>query len=134
MKPKSIELEKAFAVLKPDMSVEPIPVTPELYDRLDADYAGFKSHVLISSFVFSESWTTWEKHPAGDEVVILLSGAATIVLQTGSGEENVALKIPGSCLIVPRDTWHTARVTEPTRMIFITPGEGTENRDVASGP
>ena len=31
--------------------------------------------------------------------------------------------------IVPRNTWHTARVTSPTTMLFITPGEGTLNAE-----
>jgi hypothetical protein len=31
-------------------------------------------------------------------------------------------------VVVPRNTWHTARVSGTTRMLFITPGEGTEIR------
>ena len=35
-------------------------------------------------------------------------------------------------IIVPRDTWHTARVHRPARMLFITPGEGTVTRGAAT--
>ena len=35
---------------------------------------------------------------------------------------------PGDYVIVPRGTRHTARIRKPARMLFITPGEGTETR------
>jgi oxalate decarboxylase/phosphoglucose isomerase-like protein (cupin superfamily) len=67
-------------------------------------------------------------HPAGDEVVVLLSGAAEMVLDRGDGKETVSLRQPGSFVIVPKGTWHTARIAEPTSMLFVTPGEGTQNK------
>lgn len=123
------KLDETFAVLKPDMSVQPVPFTPQLYAELDANFSGFKSHVLISAHDFAEDWSTWEKHPAGDEIVVLLSGSATMVLHTDSGEQSVMLTDAGSYVVVPRNTWHTVRVSEPVRMLFITPGEGTENQE-----
>lgn len=33
----------------------------------------------------------------------------------------------GAYRAIPRDTWHTAKTTG-CRMLFITPGQGTENR------
>ena len=38
------------------------------------------------------------------------------------------LAVPGSFVIVPRGTWHTARTSVATKMLFITPGEGTKNK------
>ena len=64
-----------------------------------------------------------------DEFVVLLSGTADLVFATTDGEDVVALSGPGSYVIVPRGVWHTARVHEPTQMLFVTPGEGTENRE-----
>ena len=120
-------LNEVFAVLKPDQSVQPATVTPTLFEELDTTFAGFKNHTLVAVFDFADDWPTWEIHPAGDEVVVLLSGRATMVLRTGSGDVTVDLEGAGSYLVVPRDTWHTARVSETTKMLFITPGEGTEN-------
>lgn len=116
-----------FSVLRPDLRVDTVDVTPGLYANLDSDYSGFKDHALIASYEFSEDWPTWERHPAGDEVVMLLSGEATLILKTASGEKQVVLDNAGSYIIVPRNTWHTARVAKSARMLFITPGEGTEN-------
>jgi mannose-6-phosphate isomerase-like protein (cupin superfamily) len=73
-------------------------------------------------------WPTWEMHPAGDEVVVLMSGAAEMVLDRGGGHETVSLTQPGSFVIVPKGTWHTARISTPTSMLFVTPGEGTQNK------
>jgi mannose-6-phosphate isomerase-like protein (cupin superfamily) len=68
-------------------------------------------------------------HPAGDEIVCLLSGRASFEFE---GRGHVAeLSEPGSYVIVPKGTWHTAHTTVPTRMLFITPGEGTQNKAIA---
>ena len=121
------KITDVFAVMTPDQFVKTIPLSPTLYEQLDVDFNGFRAHVLVSCHEFDEDWSTWEKHPAGDEIVLLLSGNATIVLRTPAGDESIALDEAGTYIVVPRDTWHTAKVSEPTRMLFITPGEGTQN-------
>lgn len=123
------QLARVFAVLGPDLVTTPVPVTPDIHERLDAGFDGFRGHVLVSEFGFSEPWPTWERHPAGDETVILLSGDATLTLRAPEGDQRVRLASPGDYVIVPRNTWHTAYPHVPTRMIFITPGERTENAD-----
>jgi len=123
-----MKLQNTFAVIKPDLSVETIDVSPTLYQDLDARFDQFRSHQLVSTYEFTEDWPTWEWHPHGDEIVILLSGAATMVLQREPGQESVEITVPGEYVVVPRNTWHTARVRTATRMLFITPGEDTENR------
>ena len=123
-----MQLQNTFAVIKPDLSVETIDVSPTLYQDLDARFDQFRSHQLVATYEFTEDWPTWERHPHGDEIVILLSGATTMVLQRDPRQELVELAAPGDYVVVPRNTWHTARVRTATRMLFITPGEGTENR------
>lgn len=125
----ALNLSKTFAVLKPDLSVDPVPVTPTIYKELDEKYDSFKAHTLMSIHSFESSWDVWERHPAGDEVVVLLSGSAKMIIRKETAKETVTLTEPGSFVIVPRNTWHTAETSEPTRMLFITPGEGTENRE-----
>jgi mannose-6-phosphate isomerase-like protein (cupin superfamily) len=124
------EIAKTFAVLRPDLTVAPVDVTPGIYEQLDRDFDNFKGHVLVSTHAFSEDWPTWERHPAGDELVCLLSGEATMVFERDGKETPVRLSEPGSYVLVPRGTWHTARTSVSTTMLFVTPGEGTENRPV----
>jgi hypothetical protein len=40
----------------------------------------------------------------------------------------VRLNVPGSYVLIPRATWHTAKVHIPSSVLFITPGEGTQHR------
>ena len=116
-----------FVVQTPDLLLDQLRVSPDLYARLDDEFDNFRSHTLISGHQFSEDWPTWEKHPAGDEMVVLLSGRAVFVLRLESGDESIELSDPGSFVIVPKGTWHTAHIDEPTSMLFVTPGEGTRN-------
>ena len=85
---------------------------------------------LMSAFTFSEAWTTWERHPAGEELVMLLAGAATVVLDESGQQRTVDLGQPGDYVLVPANVWHTARASAPTTLLFLTPGLGTEHRPV----
>jgi uncharacterized cupin superfamily protein len=120
-----MNLASTFAVLAPNLSAIPVPVTPTVFEELDRRFSNFKGHVLVSIFGFDSDWPTWERHPAGDEIVCLLSGRATFILEDG---KRIDVREPGEFVIVPKGMWHTAKTTEPTKMVFVTPGEGTENK------
>ena len=124
------DLSSTFVVLQPDQATAQVDVTPTVFEDLDRRFAGFKAHVLMSSFSFEADWPTWEMHPAGDEVVCLLSGDVRMVLAREGGEEVAHLSKPGEYIVVPKGTWHTARTSVPTKMLFLTPGEGTQNRPI----
>lgn len=125
---KNLDLTSTFVVLGPRHEAIPVAVTPAIYEELDKQFDNFKDRLLVSSFSFDSDWPSWEVHPAGDEIVCLLSGNATLVLDRDGAEEAVHLREPGSFVIVPKGTWHTARTSVATRMLFVTPGEGTQNR------
>ena len=87
---------------------------------------------LMSAFSFSEPWSMWERHPAGEELVMLLAGSATLVLEESGKRRSVQLNEPGSYVLVPRNVWHTATTSVKTTMLFLTPGAGTEHRPVGA--
>lgn len=130
---RSRNMSDNVVVLDKGTDAEVLAVTDTLWDKIDARYGDFANRLLISRFTFDKDWPTWEIHPAGDEFVFLLSGAAELVLATLDGEQTVLLKTPGDFEIVPANTWHTARVSEPTAMLFVTPGEGTANAESPPG-
>jgi quercetin dioxygenase-like cupin family protein len=82
---------------------------------------------LVMVFQGSTSWDAWERHPAGDEVVVCLSGRMTLVLDVDGEHRPVELG-PCEAMINPAGAWHTADVHEPVVFLTITPGEGTEHR------
>ncbi|MBX3502130.1 MAG: cupin domain-containing protein [Alphaproteobacteria bacterium] len=82
---------------------------------------------LVSQYSFSESWTSWERHPAGDEAVICLEGEITLIQELPDGPRTVALRA-GDYAVNPRGVWHTADVARHAKALFITAGAGTEHR------
>ncbi|MGH9292914.1 MAG: cupin domain-containing protein [Acidimicrobiales bacterium] len=73
------------------------------------------------------TWASWERHPAGDELVLQLSGRSVLVQEVEGGERRYELS-PGQAIINPRNVWHTSDVTEPGSVLFVTPGAGTQHR------
>lgn len=73
------------------------------------------------------TWDSWERHPAGEEVVVQLTGRSTLVQEVDGEQHTVDLE-PGHAMVNPTGVWHTADVHEPGIALFITPGLGTEHR------
>jgi mannose-6-phosphate isomerase-like protein (cupin superfamily) len=119
-----------FPILTPGMEVKPLPWTGgmEFYEGLETHFGDFHNHVLISCHEFDGPWDTWECHPNGDEIVVLLSGSATLDLLIDGQHHISQVNTAGEFVIVPRGAWHKATEANNARMLFITPGEGTENR------
>ncbi|MDH3440163.1 MAG: cupin [Gammaproteobacteria bacterium] len=122
-------LASTFAVMNRDFRIDCLPVSDSIYAELGERYDGFAGHLLIACHSFDGDRQTWENHPHGDELVSLVSGDAEFILRTDEGEQSIRCSSPGDFVVVPRNTWHTAKVHSPTSKIFVTPGEGTENRE-----
>ena len=110
-----------------------IPVSESFWaDIAGGKYPELDHGRLMSAFTFYEPWSMWERHPAGEELVMLLAGEATVVLEESGRERVVQLSAPGSYVLVPPNIWHTAKTTVPTTLLFLTPGAGTEHRPVGA--
>jgi mannose-6-phosphate isomerase-like protein (cupin superfamily) len=83
---------------------------------------------LVSQYTFTESWTSWEMHPAGAEVVVCTHGAMVLVQEWPDGRREEVALAAGEYAINPPGVWHTANVTGNATAIFITAGEGTTHR------
>lgn len=121
-------LDSTFVVLEEQGEATPIAVSDRFFADLETQFGDFSGKRLVSHFAFEQDWDSWEMHPAGDEVVYLLAGQVDFVLEQPGGNQTVSLKAIGSYLLVPRGTWHTAKVHTPSSLLFITPGEGTQHR------
>ncbi len=126
-----IDLDQNFVVIDDNLAADVLPVGDNFYAELGERYGSFAGHMLVSCHHFSRDWPTWEMHPSGDEIVVLTSGRAIMVFAApdSAGDQEIELREPGQFVVVPKGTWHTAKVNNTASMIFMTPGEGTENRE-----
>ena len=128
--PGPLDLSATYLRLRPDASIELLAADATFWQRIGAGELGtFHNEYLVAVHAFEADWRVWEMHPNGDEVVCLLSGAATFVLEEPGGRREVALEQSGSYVMVPKGTWHTVRTKGPCRLLFITAGEGTAHRE-----
>lgn len=125
---RSHQIEQDFVVISPDKKASIEHADTELYERLDEHYNSFIGHELISCYEFESDWSSWEVHPHGDEIVLLISGDVAFLLQTESGEIRINLREQGQYIVVPKGVWHTAKTKNKSKLLFITPGQGTQHR------
>ena len=98
----------------------------QAYDERHAD--DLEEGRLVSLFRFEESWTSWEMHPQGEEVVCVVQGHMTLHQELPDRAKQSWELGPGDYAINPRGIWHTADAEEPVVALFITPGKGTTHR------
>jgi hypothetical protein len=78
-------------------------VNKAFWQRLTSEQLGnFHNEFLIACSTFETDWPMWEMHPNGDEVVCLLSGSATFLLETVHGTEEIALNRTGTYVLYQR--------------------------------
>jgi len=101
----------------------------EWYEEYEKRHAGdMDEGRLVSLFRFEESWTSWEMHPAGDEVVCCIQGRMILRQELPDGSELSFDLGPGEYAINPPNTWHTADADGPVVALFITVGKDTTHR------
>lgn len=123
----AFDLASTFVHLADGPDAKCVPVTPDFWQMIDerADLAGGR---LVTASRFDADWPHWEMHPAGEELVMLVSGALDLELEApGGARQTLALRERG-CVLIPRGTWHWARVLTPSEMWFVTFGAGTQHR------
>jgi mannose-6-phosphate isomerase-like protein (cupin superfamily) len=124
-----MNLESTFLRLDSQGSIEALPVNEQFWQRLAGGQLGdFHHQYLVTTHRYEMDWPSWEMHPHGDEIVCLLSGAVTFILQLPEAQREIELSIAGAFAIVPKGIWHTARVRGASQLLFITAGEGTQHR------
>jgi mannose-6-phosphate isomerase-like protein (cupin superfamily) len=122
----SFDLAATYVCLDPSGAASTIEVTPDFWATI-GQREDLVEGRLVASFACDADWPHWEMHPHGEEVLVLLAGRMTFVLDDGRAEKRVQLT-PGRACIVPRGVWHRAEVPEASQLLGITYGRGTEHR------
>jgi quercetin dioxygenase-like cupin family protein len=125
---KTFELDRTYVQLHDGPAAELVPVGPDFWERLEERTELHQGRLLMVTHQ-SGAMLHWEMHPAGDELLYLLSGKIDVVLERNQSEEVVCLAAR-TAVIVPRGVWHTLRIHEPADLLSITRGEGTQVRTV----
>ncbi|MEU2657259.1 cupin domain-containing protein [Streptomyces sp. NPDC007325] len=68
-----------------------------------------------------------ERHPAGDELVVCLSGSVTVTRDVDGLPDRVRLG-PGEATINPAGVWHVVDMEGPASILAITATLGTDHR------
>ncbi len=127
----AFDLSTTFVHLGLGACAVPIPDfewTTEFLERYEADHAtdGDEGRLVMIG-ASDAAWTFWERHPAGEELVCAISGRITVIQEIDGSQRRIPLS-PGEATVNPRGVWHTADVSEPVQVLFVTPGLGTEHR------
>ena len=127
----AFDLARTYVHLGLGARAEPLPDfewTPEFLGRYQAAHIGDGDEGRLVCLVRQDAtWDSWERHPAGEELVVLVSGRVDLIQEIGGAPRVVPLR-PGEAVVNPRGVWHTADVHEPGDALFVTPGRGTEHR------
>jgi mannose-6-phosphate isomerase-like protein (cupin superfamily) len=132
----TIDLLKNYLLLEPEGAAVLLPGGGDFWGQLMSGNAtdlgirrlmGSEHGRLLSVLPMDADWKNWEMHPAGDEILFMLEGKATFLLDLSDGLREIALSA-GRLLVIPKGVWHTAKVGEPARLLAITAGRGTQHR------
>lgn len=85
---------------------------------------------LVTFGTMEASIDVWERHPAGDELVLAVNGRVTMIQEIDGEHHRIELG-PRQAAINPPGVWHTFDVDPvdgPVTFMTITSGIGTEHR------
>lgn len=126
----SFDLLSTYVHLKDGAEAVPVEVGADFWATIDTRTELHRGRLVTLFHIEStDEWMNWEMHPAGDEIVCLLTGAVDVVLQDGQCERHIELRTRATC-IIPRGVWHRAIVHTPSDLIFITHGAGTQHKPI----
>lgn len=125
---KPIDLTHDAVHLSDRQQMIPVLQFEHRYDEYVAKHCvGGEVGRLVTLFTSTEHWSSWETHPAGDELVLVISGRAEFI-QLVDGVERRVVVGPNQAIINPAGVAHTANVIEPFAALYVTPGPDTSHR------
>lgn len=74
-----------------------------------------------------------EVHPDGDELLYLVSGAMSLLLEMPDGDVEVELRT-GDAVVLPKGVWHKLTLREACQLLHITPGPNGDARPLRPTP
>jgi mannose-6-phosphate isomerase-like protein (cupin superfamily) len=79
--------------------------------------------ILVTKFL---GIAPWERHPDGDELILVLEGGGDITVLTDAGPVRSELR-PGRLFVCPKGLWHRAHAQPAMTALYVTPLAGGEH-------
>jgi mannose-6-phosphate isomerase-like protein (cupin superfamily) len=123
----AIDLKRTFLHFTRAHAIEHYKAGPQFWDDVASRRLRLDGRLVGCVPLKKGPIDHWERHPDGDEFLLLLSGTMTILLEEPAGRREYPLKT-GEAFVVPKGRWHTFIVQGAGELIFATAGEYTERR------
>lgn len=124
-----LQPSERYLLLGMEGAVATLSGGPGFWEQTPAELDRLGQQWMVAEFMFQHDWPTWERHPDGDELVYVLEGSATLLLDHDGEVSRMTVDAPG-LVVIPRGIWHTAQIHRPCRFLQVTRGRGTELRAV----
>ena len=112
--PQPISIDAAYGALT---------FLPDRTPQTDSDhwFTTLASYRDGGMFVAHYAGTSeWERHPNGDEIVLVVEGATTLILLV-DGKEHENQLTANEFLIVPQGVWHRFETPAGVKVLSVTP-------------
>lgn len=130
MAERALDLRQTYLHFTAGHDIERFEVGPQFWADLMSEKVRLTGRLVGSVRLAEGPLDHWERHPQGDEFLLMLSGRCTIVLDEPAGRREVVLRA-GEAFVVPKGVWHTFETQEAGDLMFATAGDGTDHRPVS---
>jgi mannose-6-phosphate isomerase-like protein (cupin superfamily) len=113
------------AALRPSIVPHDLRAAVQDLPPLELRGLGSFDRATIGVFRFTGQ-APWERHPDGDELIVVLEGGGEITV-LGEGEPTRAELRPGRLFVCPRGLWHRPVATPSMTALYVTPLTGSEH-------
>lgn len=130
---RALDLQRTYLHFTPSHDIETHRAGAKFWADLMSEKLRLDGRMVGCARLRKGPLDHWERHPAGDEFLMLLSGAMSLVLEQADGKITRTRMKKGQACIVPKGLWHTFVVAQAGELMFATAGDGTTHRRVVGG-
>jgi mannose-6-phosphate isomerase-like protein (cupin superfamily) len=123
--PRAAFRARLSGTLRPEIVPHDLREAVKDLPPLELRRLGALDRATIGVFRFSGA-APWERHPDGDELILVLEGGGEITVLTEEGPVRAELR-PGRLFVCPRGLWHRPVATPSMTALYVTPLAGGEH-------
>jgi hypothetical protein len=101
----AIDLKRTYLHFTQAHGIDPYDAGAQFWDDLMSERLRLTGRLVGCMRMSNGRLDHRERHPAGDEFLLLLSGEVTIVLDEAQGQRRVRLQA-AEAFVVPKGVWH----------------------------